>query len=35
MSLFRLLDFFQATSILRVAGTRKADITEKIVEVLK
>jgi NTE family protein len=30
MSLFRLLDFFQASSILRVAEQKKAEIREKI-----
>jgi NTE family protein len=34
MSLFRLLDFFQATSILRVAEAAKDEIREKIAGVL-
>jgi hypothetical protein len=34
MSLFRLLDFFQASSILRVAEIRKAEIKQKIAGVL-
>lgn len=35
MNLFRLLDFFQASSILRVAGMRKAEIKEQIAAVLQ
>jgi len=34
MRLFRLLDFFQASAILRVAETRKKEIREKIVAIL-
>ena len=34
MSLFRLLDFFQASSILRVAEQKKAEIREKILGVI-
>ena len=34
MRLFRLLDFFQASAILRVAETKKKEIREKIVGVL-
>lgn len=35
MNLFRLLDFFQASSILRVAELRKADIARQIKELLQ
>jgi NTE family protein len=35
MRLFRLLDFFQASSILRVAEAKKAEIREKIEAVLR
>jgi NTE family protein len=35
MSLFRLLDFFQANSILRVAEQKKEEIRQKIADVLK
>jgi NTE family protein len=34
MNLFRLLDFFQASSILRVAGMRKAEIKDQITALL-
>lgn len=34
MNLFRLLDFFQASSILRIAGMRKREIQAQIAEVL-
>jgi NTE family protein len=34
MSLFRLLDFFQASSILRVAEAKKDEIREKLVRVI-
>jgi NTE family protein len=35
MSVFRLTDFFQASSILRVAEARKAEMRERIEEVLR
>lgn len=35
MNLFRLLDFFQASAILRVADTRKAEIRERLAAVLE
>jgi NTE family protein len=35
MNLFRLLDFFQASSILRVAGMHKAEIKEQIAAALE